>query len=193
MTETTAIETLPEAEVAAPPLPDDAAFRYGWRYVRGLRPDGYGDLVPVPLTLDDVLHPEEEDHVTYSEAHQRRCVYLYNVLRARVANDPTAVVLRNVRIKWDVPEVRPHGPDLMVIRGVRDKRNWSTFDVAQEVALRPMRTFYIAHIPMPPLIRSCPIALSVLLYVYCTYKGEPPCRKNSRSPLMRRCTTVSTV
>ena len=136
MTETTAIETRPEAEIAAPPLPDDAAFRYGWRYVRHPRPDGYDDLVPVPLTLDDVLHPEEEDHVTHSEAHQRRCVYLYNVLRARIADDPSAVVLQDVRIKWDVPEVRPHGPDLMVIRGVRDKRNWSTFDVAQE-GVRP--------------------------------------------------------
>ena len=136
VTETTAIETLSAAEVAAPPLPDDAAFRYGWRYMRHPRPDGAAELVPVPLTLDDVLHPEEEDHVTHSEAHQRRCVYLYNVLRARVADDPTAVVLQDVRIKWDVPEVRPHGPDLMLIRGVREKRNWSTFDVAQE-GVRP--------------------------------------------------------
>ncbi len=73
--------------------------------------------------------------MTHSEAHQRRCVYLYNVLRARVADDPTAVVLQDVRIKWDVPEVRPHGPDLMLIRGVREPRNWST-DVAQE-GVRP--------------------------------------------------------
>ena len=28
------------------------------------------------------------------------------------------------------PGVRPHGPDLMVILGVREQKAWSTFDVA---------------------------------------------------------------
>jgi colicin import membrane protein len=39
-----------------------------------------------------------------------------------------------VRIAWDLPDLRAHGPDVMVIPGVRKRRNWSTFEVAVERA-----------------------------------------------------------
>jgi len=35
-----------------------------------------------------------------------------------------------------VPDLRPHGPDVMVIPGLRERRDWSTFDVAEE-GVRP--------------------------------------------------------
>jgi Uma2 family endonuclease len=125
-------------DTTLPPIipPPDDPYRYGWRYVRRDLPDGNYEMEQVPLTLEDVLHPEEEDQVTHSDAHQRRCVYLYNVLRARYANDPMVAVLHDVRIKWDAPELKPHGPDIMVIFGVRERKNWSTFDVAKE-GVRP--------------------------------------------------------
>ena len=112
--------------------PDADPFQYGWRYVRHDLPDGNYTVDQVPLTLEDVLHPEEGDQVPQSTAHQRRCRYLCDVLEARLAHDASAVVLHDVRIKWDVPELRPHGPDIMVIFGVREAKNWSTFDVAAE-------------------------------------------------------------
>ena len=59
-------------------------YRYGWRYLRRSLPDGSVVTEQVPLTLEDVLHPEEGDQVMHSDAHQRRCVYLYNVFRARL-------------------------------------------------------------------------------------------------------------
>lgn len=124
--------TQPAVVAASPGDP----FRYGWRYVRHERPDGSYEIEEVPLTLEDLLHPEEGDHVTHSEAHQRRCIYLYNVLQERIAADAQAVVLQDVRITWDVPELRPHGPDLMVIFGVHQRKNWRTFAVAQE-GVRP--------------------------------------------------------
>ena|SRR3712207_241616 len=111
-------------------------FRYGWRYIQHERDNGTVDVEQVPLTLEDVLHPQEGDQATHSEAHQRRCVYLYDVLRAQLAGDPTAVVLQDVRIAWDVPGLGAHGPDLAVILGVRERKNWSTFDVATE-GVRP--------------------------------------------------------
>src|SRR5262249_25011621 len=89
-----------------------------------------------PLTLEDVLHPQEGDQVTHSDAHQRRRRYLVNVLEAQLAHDPTAVVLDDVRVAWDVPDLKPHGPDIAVILGVRARKEWSTFDVAQE-GVRP--------------------------------------------------------
>lgn len=127
---TTAIDELPP-----PAASSDDPFRYGWRYTRRLRPDGFDETVLVPLTLEDLLHPEEGDHVTHSNNHQRRRRYLCNVFEAQLEGDPTAFVLDDVRVKWDVPNIKPHGPDIMIVRGVRQGQNWSTFDVAEEGVL----------------------------------------------------------
>ncbi len=111
-------------------------YRYGWRYVSHLLPDGTSVTDQVPLTLEQVLHPEEGDQVTHSDAHQRRRRYLCNVFEAQLTGQTDAVVLDDVRIAWDHPDLKPHGPDIAVILGVRARRNWSTFDVATE-GVRP--------------------------------------------------------
>ena len=41
-----------------------------------------------------------------------------------------------MRVAWDIPDLQPNGPDIAVVLGVREQRNWSTFDVAQE-GVRP--------------------------------------------------------
>ena len=99
-------------------------FRYGWRYVRTQHPDGTEEVHAVPLHLIDLLHTEEGDHVAHHEAHERRWVYLYNIFHAQVHDDPTTVVLHDVRIAWDVPDLRPHSPDLIMIPHVRVAQNW---------------------------------------------------------------------
>jgi len=63
-------------------------------------------------------------------------MYLTAVLRARLEPSGQAIVLSDVRVAWDVPDLRPHGPDVMVIPGLRERRDWSTFDVAAE-GVRP--------------------------------------------------------
>jgi len=133
--------TTTTVEVLVAPAPgtrdtDDAAdpFRYGWRYVRRTRPDGLIALEQVPLTLEDLLHPQEGDHVTHSRDHERFRKYIANVLEARLQHDRSAAVLIDVRVAWDVAELQPHGPDIAVVFGVREQQNWSTFDVAQEGA-----------------------------------------------------------
>jgi Uma2 family endonuclease len=134
--------TSPPTETASVPssITDEATqadpYRYGWRYVRRRLEDGNEVLEQVPLTLEDVLHPEEGDFIVQSDLHHQLCTYFYDALRARVAHDPSAVVLSDVRVAWDVPGLRPYGPDIAVIFGVRERRNWSTFDVAQE-GVRP--------------------------------------------------------
>jgi hypothetical protein len=54
------------------------------------------------------------------------------VFRGLLATMPGGVVLHDVRVAWDTPDVKPLGPDLAVILGVRERKNWSTFDVAEE-------------------------------------------------------------
>lgn len=125
---------LSQAAVPQDQAPADDPYRYGWRYIRRDLPNGDYELDRVPLTLRDVLHPQEEDFIVHSFEHEATCTYLQNILQARLAHDPSAVVLRDVRISWDLPELKPHGPDIAVVFGVRERRNWSTFDVAQEGA-----------------------------------------------------------
>lgn len=134
---TTTVEVLTSLVAGVPSDSDPAdPFRYGWRYVKVDRPDGTYEMRQEPLTLEDVLHPQEGDQVTHSDAHQRRRRYLCNVLEAQLAHDSSAVVLDDVRVAWDVPDLKPHGPDIAVIIGVKQRQNWSTFDVARE-GVRP--------------------------------------------------------
>jgi Uma2 family endonuclease len=97
-------------------------------------PDNPYHLEQIPLTLDDVLHPEVGDFIVHSDRHETDRMYLTAVLRARLEPSRRAIVLSDVRIAWDLPDLRAHGPDVMVIPGVRKRRNWSTFEVAVERA-----------------------------------------------------------
>ncbi|ABU56742.1 Uma2 family endonuclease [Roseiflexus castenholzii] len=128
MTTTTARPT-PAADA-----PADDPFRYGWRFVPRPTPDDPRHLEQVPLTLEDVLHPEVGDFIVHSDRHETDRMYLTEVLRARLESSGAAIVLSDVRIAWDIPDLRPHGPDVMVIPGIRERQNWSTFEVAVEGA-----------------------------------------------------------
>jgi Uma2 family endonuclease len=116
------------------PAPDADLFRYGWRLVPRPTPDNPHHLEQVPLTLEDVLHPEVGDFIVHSDRHETDRMYLTAVLRARLEPAGIAIVLSDVRIAWDVPDLRAYGLDVMVIPDIRERRNWSTFEVAVEGA-----------------------------------------------------------
>jgi colicin import membrane protein len=109
-------------------------FRYGWRFVPRPTPDDPQHLEQVPLTLDDVLRPDVGDFIAHSDRHETDRMYLTAVLRARLEASGAAIVLSDVRIAWDIPDLRPHRPDVMVIPGVAERQDWSTFEVAVEGA-----------------------------------------------------------
>jgi Uma2 family endonuclease len=115
-------------------MPGDGAadpFRYGWRYVRRVDEHGAETWEQVPLTLLDVLHPREGDHIVQSADHHRRCRYLADVLAARLADDPTAVVMHDVGVDWGVADIRPHSPDVSVFLGVRVRPRVGIFSLAE--------------------------------------------------------------
>ena len=68
----------------------------------------------------------------HSDEHERFCNYLYNVLSARLADQPDAIVLHDLRVAWAHPDFRAHGPDIAVIFNLRRRINWSTFSEAEE-------------------------------------------------------------
>jgi Uma2 family endonuclease len=133
--------TMSQTTDAAPETPPaNDPFYYGWRYVTRVRRENgeeWEEVVQVPLTYNDMLHPEEGDIVTHTPLHHRICAYLVAVIEAWARNQPDlVVVLPDVRIEWDIPELQAHGPDVAVIFGARERQNWGTFSVAQE-GVRP--------------------------------------------------------
>jgi len=100
------------------------------------RPDGTVDFDQVPLTPDDVLHPQVDDFIVQTNAHDDDRIYLKTVFKARLKPVPGAVVLADCGVDWNIPGVRPLCPDIAVFFGVERDRNydWATFNVAAEKA-----------------------------------------------------------
>ncbi|NJN66664.1 MAG: Uma2 family endonuclease [Chloroflexaceae bacterium] len=103
-------------------------FRYGWRYVRQVS-NGIEEWERVPLTEDDVLHPQLEDYIVQSNIHQCLCHYLYTVLRSRMQDIPGGLVLQDVLIEWGVPGLKGHAPDLAVFAEVWEPPQEGSFDL----------------------------------------------------------------
>ncbi len=113
-------------------LKKDDLYPYGWREAVHQLPNGKTIRQRVPLTLYDILHPQVGDYRMHNEEHERFCNYLYDVLSARLAKDPHAVVLYDVRVAWDSPDLTPHGPDIAVIFNVHQRQKWATFKESEE-------------------------------------------------------------
>ncbi len=131
------MSTVSTSKRPIPPLPKPDPYRYGWRYVRVEGPDGSVSFDQVPLTLEDVLFPEVGDFIVQADAHIGDWTYLRVVFKARLAGDPAAVVITDCRVDWNIPGVRPLGPDFAVFFDVKQHRDWATLDVAAEGA-RPV-------------------------------------------------------
>jgi colicin import membrane protein len=120
---------------ASQPLNDADLFRYGWRYVERTSAEGKVEYDQVPLTLEDLLHPQYGDAMPHNSVHDEDLLYLFDVAKKQAAGDATALVLCDVLVTWDVPGLRSHSPDLSVIFGVRQPEQPRTsFDVAAEGA-----------------------------------------------------------
>jgi hypothetical protein len=141
------MSTVSDRTTVKPPGPADGPdpFRYGWRYVPITRPDGTEDLDRVPLTLEDVLHPEAGDIILQSDPHDWDRAYLKEVFDARLMDDATAVVLSDCQVDFNIPGVKPLCPDDAVFVGVRRRIAWSSFNVAEEGA----RPVLVAEVTSP--------------------------------------------
>ena len=126
----------PGRKIKARPKPGAASFKYGWRYVKVKLPDGSVDFDRLPLTLEDVLHPQFGDVHVLSDAHGDDCTYLRDVLKDRHRDDASVAVFYDVGIFWDIEGIKNHSPDLSLIFGVKQRKEWKTFHVKTE-GVRP--------------------------------------------------------
>src|SRR4028119_1908533 len=81
-----------------PDEPEADPFYLGWRYVEVTRPDGTIEVDQIPLTPEDVLHPEVGDFIMNSHGHNEDCRYLKSLMRARLAGDPPPAVPADRRV-----------------------------------------------------------------------------------------------
>jgi len=120
-------------------LPPPDPFRFGWREVQQIGPDGAKQWVRVPLTPEDLLHPKKGYQILENTQQERDRGYLAVVLRYRLSSNPRALVLSDCLVDWGIPSLGNHSPDISVFDNVNDPehRNWGTFRVAEEGA-RPV-------------------------------------------------------
>ncbi|MGP0069023.1 MAG: Uma2 family endonuclease [Isosphaeraceae bacterium] len=114
----------------SPRSPKAGSFRLGYRYVRVVAPDGTETFDQVPLTEEDVLFPKIGDFIVQREGHIDDMVYLRAVFRARLADNPTAAVVTDSGVNWNLPGVRPLCPDAAVFFDSKEKYSWDIFNVA---------------------------------------------------------------
>lgn len=107
-------------------------YIYGWRYEARVDMEGVRRHVRVPLTLEDIRHPQEDDYRMHSYDHEKFCRYLANVFERQLAGQPQAAVLADVRVAWDKPSLKPNTPDISVVFDLKGHQNWTTFSEADE-------------------------------------------------------------
>jgi colicin import membrane protein len=108
-----------EQTTQTPQTQQDAdPFRLGWRYVWRRDEKGQMDRVQVPLTPEDVLHPQEDDFIVQNIAHHTDCFYLRKVLDDAINGREGVRLFYDLRIDWEVEGIKPHGPDLSLFADV---------------------------------------------------------------------------
>lgn len=116
---------------------------YGWRYIKRTQPDGTEKYEEVELRQEDLLYPEEGDHVVYEPVHTRDFKYCSDALETFFKDDPSVVVLSDNRVDFGAAGVRPLGPDILVLFDVRQWLRNPTFQLAVEGG-RPVLVVEIA-------------------------------------------------
>jgi Uma2 family endonuclease len=103
-----------------PPREEEDPFRYGRRHVKRTTPDGREVLDIVPLTLEDVLHPQEGDEISERPRHRKDSEYLASILRQRIERVPGGHLTADCLVEWR-PDMPCHAPDLAAFKGLTKK------------------------------------------------------------------------
>src|SRR5262245_13537767 len=98
-------------------------FIHGTRLIRETLSDGTVQTREVPLTVEDVLYPQEGDEVYVRPAHELQCNYLTDAFRSCPIGPPLSWVAADWLTAWPNQSIRPMSPDVAVWVGLPDKPN----------------------------------------------------------------------
>ncbi|HKV07440.1 MAG TPA: Uma2 family endonuclease [Thermoanaerobaculia bacterium] len=133
-------------------LSSDDPYRYGW----GLRPvrlpDGRVEMRETPLTPKDILDPQVGDHLTQSLWHGMYVGPLFTLILDYFKLFPDVVVGMDFKILWGIPGLSEPSPDIVVIRGVRDKEAYRRSFAVREEGARPC--LVVEVVSDDPVVRS---------------------------------------
>jgi hypothetical protein len=99
-----------QSSAARSTKPEDP-FKYGYRHLPN------GDIVP--LTEDDIIFPQEDDHIALTDEHDSDCSYLKSVFRRRTKGRQGLLVLADHGIDFQHEGLRMLAPDVTVLDDVR--------------------------------------------------------------------------
>jgi hypothetical protein len=124
------MSTVSTSQKTTTPVPDEPdPFRYGWRFETIQEPDGTERVEQVPLTLEDVLHPEFGYEIMQNDPHVGDTTYLRIVFKSRLPTDSQILVLTDCSVDFNLPGVKPVCPDIAVFFGATEPRLWITVGV----------------------------------------------------------------
>lgn len=103
-----------------PPGPDP--FRYGWRYVMERDKNGAEKSVQIPLTQEDVLHPQEGDCIVQTPLHDLVRGYLRDAGKGHFDGRADIIIISDNRVDWGSKQGWIHGPDWALFSG--SKKPW---------------------------------------------------------------------
>jgi Uma2 family endonuclease len=110
--------------------PDDEPGILLQRWVA--RPGGALELVEMPLTPELFLDPQLGDKWMQGHRHFKTMHELFGILEERFRPDPDVLVNGDMKHYLD-PRLPAPGPDVSVVRGIRDKHaDRESYDVAEE-------------------------------------------------------------
>ena len=127
--------------------PHEAVFR------TSLRHDGHVVIEQLPLSLDVLLDPREEDQVTQSKGHQRKLNPLADTFERFLERQADLAVLSDLLILWEKMGERDVAPDLCVFRGVRDRGAIDrSYDPQDQGVLAPCLVVEVVSDSKPSLV-----------------------------------------
>lgn len=111
-----------EVIVGASPLqankPD---WERGWRYERMQMADGKEELVRIPLTDEEILHPEEGYIMPERTYHELICDDLGDMLKVRYEEQTDMAIFHDLIFEWDQSGIGPYAPDIAIVPNVRNR------------------------------------------------------------------------
>lgn len=122
-------ETFPETDE----VPQTDPFYYGYRTLIIDNKDGEPTFMYRPLTLADILDPEEGDVLMQGTLHYNDAEALYSIFEYLHRHSPTLSVYGDFKIIWGIEGLSNPAPDVVVIPNVKEPdKPRGEFDVIRE-------------------------------------------------------------